>query len=115
MIHGRSRSGSPARLLGEIGGRLAQDLPFQLQLGDLLAQPRQLGVLGRLDRRAGPLGLLGVFIIGSLGLIFHERKWENTHGTRIAQPVMIALGLAVAMAIPLLLLLIWVKYVSQHE
>ncbi|MEU4828214.1 hypothetical protein AB0H37_40685 [Actinomadura sp. NPDC023710] len=59
--------------------------------------------------------LVLVFVIGSLSLIFQERKWENTHGTRIAQPVMIALGLAVAMAIPLLLLLIWAKYISQDE
>ncbi len=41
----RTGSGSPGGLLGEIGGRLAEDLPLDLELGDLLSQTPQLASL----------------------------------------------------------------------
>ena len=46
----RTESGSPGRLLSEIGGCLAQDLAFEPQLRHLGAQPAQLGPFGLAHR-----------------------------------------------------------------
>ncbi|MEV6522267.1 hypothetical protein AB0M43_10025 [Longispora sp. NPDC051575] len=44
--------------------------------------------------------------VGILSLLFQRRRWFNEHGARIARPVLLKVGLAIAVALPAVVLMI---------
>jgi hypothetical protein len=51
--------------------------------------------------------LLLVATIGTGSLVFGRASWANEHGTRIAAPVVLAVGAAIALALVFVLLALW--------